>query len=315
MPLPGISLKFPDIKTIHRRPYPAISPLKPENSQAGRTVLITGGAGGIGFAEAKAFIQAGAAHVIVTSRREGFLKDGVARLEAEAQTLGGKTKISGYASDAGSIEEAKKLWNGFKESGIDIDVLVLNATVGGVSGPLINHDVEQIWKVYEINVLALLSYTKLFHEQLDKTKKKFIVFITTDMAHNLNISGEGTLSSYALTKNAGQVLMQQIAQDMDPDHVQITSVHPGYVFTEGAEKLGVTDDMLEWDDVELPAQTVVWAATDDAKRFHGRYLAAWWDVDELKGSEIGKKLDEDWHFLRVGVKGIDTIYRTPVPSK
>src|SRR3954465_10296854 len=35
-------------KTMHRDPYPAISPEAPENSQSGKIILITGGGSGIG---------------------------------------------------------------------------------------------------------------------------------------------------------------------------------------------------------------------------------------------------------------------------
>jgi len=34
--------------TSHRDPYPAISPSKPENSQEGKIIIITGGGAGIG---------------------------------------------------------------------------------------------------------------------------------------------------------------------------------------------------------------------------------------------------------------------------
>lgn len=44
-------------KTIHKTTYPTIDPARPELSQAGRTVVITGGSAGIGFAIAQGFAQ------------------------------------------------------------------------------------------------------------------------------------------------------------------------------------------------------------------------------------------------------------------
>src|SRR5688500_11030595 len=37
-----------DTAKVHRHPYPAISPLKPDNSQKGKIVIVTGGGAGIG---------------------------------------------------------------------------------------------------------------------------------------------------------------------------------------------------------------------------------------------------------------------------
>ncbi len=54
----------------------------------------------------------------------------------------------------------------------------------------------------------------------------------------------------------------------------------------------------------LPGHFSVWATSDEAKFLHGRFVAVHWDVDELKGSEMRQAIDEDYHFLTVGVIGV-----------
>jgi NADP-dependent 3-hydroxy acid dehydrogenase YdfG len=158
----SISLNVPYIKTLHKKPYPAISPLRPELSQAGRTVLITGGSSGIGFAIARAFAQASAFHVIITGRRETVLADAVSRLKAE-NAVG--TLITGLVSDMSDPQDAEKLWSGFKSKGIVVDVLVLNAMKLGELKPILQAGVESTWSAFETNVRGLLDYAVRFHQQ------------------------------------------------------------------------------------------------------------------------------------------------------
>lgn len=56
--------------------------------------------------------------------------------------------------------------------------------------------------------------------------------------------------------------------------------------------------------VTLPADFGVWAATDEAKFLHGRWVDAHWDIDEVKGPEIRKVLEEDKNFMRIGLSGV-----------
>ncbi|KAJ4483562.1 hypothetical protein J3R30DRAFT_1799355 [Lentinula aciculospora] len=69
--------------TYHRDPYPAISHTKPNLSQVGRTVLITGGGGGIGFEIARSFAKAGASKIIIIERRGALLDDAAGKLRDE----------------------------------------------------------------------------------------------------------------------------------------------------------------------------------------------------------------------------------------
>lgn len=62
----------------------------------------------------------------------------------------------------------------------------------------------------------------------------------------------------------------------------------------------LTDDGIE----NLPGQFAVWAASPEARFLHGRFVWAKWDVDELQGGLLRKRIDEDDEFLKVGVVGI-----------
>ncbi|KAI7760954.1 hypothetical protein LZL87_012107 [Fusarium oxysporum] len=60
-------MSLPGLKTLHKKPYHAIYPTRPELSQEGRTILITGGNSGIGFPIARSFVISKAKRVIVAS--------------------------------------------------------------------------------------------------------------------------------------------------------------------------------------------------------------------------------------------------------
>ena len=65
----------PFTQLSHTEPYLAISPTKPSLSAKGKTILITGGSEGIGYAIVAAFAAAGAANIIILARRAELLDE------------------------------------------------------------------------------------------------------------------------------------------------------------------------------------------------------------------------------------------------
>jgi NAD(P)-dependent dehydrogenase (short-subunit alcohol dehydrogenase family) len=53
---------------------------------------------------------------------------------------------------------------------------------------------------------------------------------------------------YSATKNAGTLLLQQIAKDTSAEEVQIISFHPGWILTEMARRAGYDEESAMWDD-------------------------------------------------------------------
>ncbi|KAK4149661.1 hypothetical protein C8A00DRAFT_46764 [Chaetomidium leptoderma] len=295
-----VSITIPDIKTFHKQPYPGISPSRPELSQAGKTVLVLGGSISIGFAIAKAFVQASASHVIVTGRRQAVLDNAVAQLKSEAK--GSATAVTGIVSDMADLEGSEKLWDSFKHDGLVIDVLVLNGVAAGEAKPILEAGLEKIWKVFETNVRALLDHTERFYKQ-EASSKKYLVNVSTSAIHLFDTEAE-RLPTYALTKNSGTLLIQQIAKDTKPEDMQVVSFHPGSVLSEAARSVGFDESSLDWDDENLPGQFAVWCASDEARFMHGRWLPAWWDIDEVKTADFRRRLESNYHFLRIGVVGV-----------
>ncbi|CAJ2513879.1 Uu.00g019980.m01.CDS01 [Anthostomella pinea] len=290
-------------KTIHKTPYPSISPTRPALSQAGRTVLITGGgAGGIGYAIAQAFLTASTSRVITLGRRADLIQASAAQLSAEfpssfPPSSPPQPDIRGLPCDITDPSAVAALWRQLADEGVIVNVLVLNAAVIAPAKPVPEMGTCGLWGVYEMNVRAQLDMAARFYGQTSDescaggTKIHYA-------ARNKTYSG------YGLTKSAAAMALQVAADDTPVDRMQVVSFHPGAIFTQGAKKAGYGEQDFPWDNADLPGHFAVWAASPEARFLHGRFVWANWDVDELKSGEIRKRIDEDPNYLKIGVRGL-----------
>lgn len=152
------------IKTYHDEPYPAISPLRPELSQKGQTVLVTGGAQGIGFSLSKAFAQAGAATIIIVSRSPQTIESGIKKIKQEVPGYTGN--LVAKTCDVGDPASTKQLWESLNKEGLLVDVLVLNAAASGTMGPLVDTDLDVIWREFNLNVRGNIDFVQRFVAQI-----------------------------------------------------------------------------------------------------------------------------------------------------
>lgn len=293
-------------KKVHRTSYPSIDPARPELSQAGRTVLITGGGTGIGLAIGKSFAQAGAKRVIIVSRRANVLENAAKAIEEVAKVAGKDTEVIHQTLDVTDKAGIAELWSGLKEKGIIVDVLVLNAAKFSMMHPLFELGSDQIWSMFEANVHGPLMLSEAFVKQGGEGQK-VLINVSTQAIHMFDADQliiASKVPAYGLTKNSGTLLVQQIAAEVDPEKVHVVSYHPGVIYAGGWEDAGVPNDILPFDDPSLPGAEAVWLASPEARFLHGRFIWASWDVDELKSDEIRKAIAEDVDFLKIGVHGL-----------
>ncbi|KJZ77318.1 hypothetical protein HIM_03042 [Hirsutella minnesotensis 3608] len=293
---------FSFTKVLHHTPYPAISPSRPELSQVGKTILITGGSAGIGFAIARAFSKAGAEQVIIVGRRVMILERAALQLRAEYP----KVKITSHVCDIGNPGLVERLWKKLEKDQVFVDVVVLNAVKYPIAKPIVTLELHNAWDDFTTNVRGHLDFAQRLYKQPNATGRvRALVNVSTIAIYEF--SGlAAMIPNYSATKNAGAMLLQMIAKDVRPEEMQVVSFHPGAVFTQAAEKAGLKKDHYDWDDENMAGQFAVWAASPEARFLHGRFVWAGWDVEELcdKKGALRKRIEEDPYFLKIGVSGL-----------
>lgn len=148
-------------QTVHHKPYPAISPTLPALSQAGKTVLITGGSSGIGYAIARGFAEASASTIIITGRRSDVLRNAASQLTEEIP--GFKGRILGRTCDVSDPRSVALLWSDLEKEGTVVDVLVLNAARLDTKGPLLHTPLDDAWAEFLTNVRGNLDFAQKFN--------------------------------------------------------------------------------------------------------------------------------------------------------
>lgn len=286
MAIPASQAPFPSLTQIwHTESYPAIDPSRPELSASGKIVVITGGSGEIGASTALGFARAGASAVVLTGRTEKTLQSAKAAIEDAVQSA----NVQYYVADITDEKAFTSAMNDVKKTLGPIDVFVNNA--GYLSKGMIADEgyLADWWKNMEVNVLGSLVAFRAF---------------LPNAAHNAvvlnNTSGIGilpampTMSAYQVSKLANSKLFENISAE-HPDKFFL-NIQPGVV----ASDLNRKSEIPGIDNVNLPGNFAVWAASQEARFLNGKYVFCNFDVEEL----VARKAEfEEPTFMRLGLDG------------
>lgn len=194
-----------------------------------KNIVITGGSSGIGFATAKAFINAGA-NVWITGRNAD-------RLQKAAEAIS-SPKLITVVSDTANLEGIAVLEKVISESGIKIDVLFLNAGIADFAP--IEHITEADFDAqFNTNVKGpLFTLQKLLPHLVDRAA---VVFTSSTVA-----SASGLNSSvYSATKGALNKIAQVAANELAGRKIRVNVVSPGPTDTEGLDGV-VTPEIKDY---------------------------------------------------------------------
>jgi NADP-dependent 3-hydroxy acid dehydrogenase YdfG len=125
------------------------------NRFEGKVAVVTGASRGIGLGIAERLVAEGA-KVCITARKQEALDDAVT-------ALGGPDHAIAVAGKADDIEHQRDAIRATIEAFGSVDLLVNNAGINPVYGPLVDLDLHTARKIVEVNALAALSWVQHVH--------------------------------------------------------------------------------------------------------------------------------------------------------
>ena len=203
-------------------------------SLEGKVALVTGGTRGIGRAIAIEFARAGA-RVVVASRKQEAVNATVAELGAVGPGA------SGIAANVSKPGEPERMVEHAIGAFGAIDILVNNAAVNPVYGPVENTQVEAFDKIIAVNVRAPFELAKLALPHFRARGAGVILNISSIGG----LTPEANLGIYSVSKAAVISLTQVLARGWGKDNVRVNAICPGLIKTDFSAALWQSDRKLD----------------------------------------------------------------------
>lgn len=231
----------------------------------GKTVLITGGAGGIGQALTAAFAASG--HEVVI----GDLDEGRV---AEAADLAGVRGVAIDITDVSSVDAA------LDEVG-PVDILVNNAGVLHLHGPVVDLPVDDLDAIFRVNVHGTFLMVQAVVRRMIAAGTPGAIVNISSIGARQPTPGMG---AYEASKAAVDALTRWAAIELASAGIRVNAVAPGPVLTpmlaqsmpEGSPARAAWTSRIPLGDlagIDDVAAAAVFLASDAAKRITGVSLA------------------------------------------
>jgi NAD(P)-dependent dehydrogenase (short-subunit alcohol dehydrogenase family) len=267
---------------------------------SGRNAIITGASQGLGREIAVHFLREGA-NVVLCARNAAELT--ATRDELAASAPG--RKVVARACDVSNAQEVEDLVASARTDVGEVHALVCNAGVYGPMGPTESVDLDEWRRALEINVFGVLLPARALTPHFKRDNYGKIIVLSGGGATN----PLPNISAYAASKAAAVRLMETLAEELKPFHVDVNAIAPGalktrlvdQVLAAGPEKVGAAffAKNKKWAEegatpLDLGAALSVYLASSESDGITGRLISAQWDPwrslherrDELAQSDI-----------------------------
>jgi 3-oxoacyl-[acyl-carrier protein] reductase len=191
---------------------------------AGKVALITGASRGIGLGIAEELLRHGA-RVAITARKADQLDETVRDLDAGDDAIGipGNTGDAAHRRDA--VAEVVERFG-------SLDLLVNNAGINPVYGPLVEADLDAVSKIMELNVVAPVGWVQEAWRQWMGEHGGAVL----NVASVGGVRAGAPIGAYNASKAALIHLTRQLGVELGP-RVRVNAIAPAVVKTRFARAL------------------------------------------------------------------------------
>jgi NAD(P)-dependent dehydrogenase (short-subunit alcohol dehydrogenase family) len=224
-----------------------------------KTVVVTGGTGGLGREVTMAFLEAGARVVATYVAADEF-----AAVVAAAQKIGAQPPTGAHldVTDAPAVE--KFVSDVVTKHGrLDILVNTVGAYAGGTS--VWETDSKTYDKMLQLNLKAGFVLAKAIVPQMIRQNRGWIVNIASKAAFDHAAGG----ALYAASKAAALALMDSLAADVKPYNINVNSILPSIIDTAANRGAMPGADFSKWPKPEEIARVILFLCSEEARVIHG----------------------------------------------
>jgi len=237
-----------------------------------KVAIVTASTDGIGFAIAQRLLEEGC-KVTVSSRKLPNVEKAVAELKSK-----GFKNVIGVPCHVANKDQIKDMVEKTVKAFGTVDILVSNAGVSPVPGPILGSDDVQWDKIFEINVKAAWYLTRACKPYL---KSGSSILFVSSVAGFRPVPPIGL---YGVSKTALFGLTKSLALELGPENIRVNCLAPGTIVTKMSEMLTEEGELSKSILAQISlgrfgqshemASTVAFLCSDEASYVTGEILVA-----------------------------------------
>jgi NAD(P)-dependent dehydrogenase (short-subunit alcohol dehydrogenase family) len=222
------------------------------------TVLVTGGAGNVGRAVTRAFLEAGARVAVPL-----YKTDQQNALDPERAEHGDRllTFALDLTTERGAEAAVRDVWDW--SGRLDSVVHMIGGYTGGTR--LGDTSIEAWDRMIDLNLKSAYLVARASLPRMLEARRGSFVFVSSRAAR----SGRGGHAAYAVAKSALVTFAEALAEEYRDDGIRCNVVLPGTIDTPGNRRAMPDADTARWTQPEEIARAILFLASDDAAAING----------------------------------------------